>query len=73
MTNEVFGLAAPGSGAYAEYVAVPEMLLAATPAGLSDRDAAALPVAGLTASQMLHAAGTLKAGDTVLVHGASQR
>lgn len=69
--DRVFGLAAPGNGAYAEYVAVPEMLLAPTPAGISDRQAAALPVAGLTAWQMLHAAGTPKAGDTVLVHGAS--
>lgn len=69
--DRVFGLAAPGNGAYAEYVAVPEMLLALTPAGISDQQAAALPVAGLTAWQMLHAAGTPKAGDTVLVHGAS--
>ena len=30
--DRVFGLAAPGNGAYAEYVAVPETLLAATPA-----------------------------------------
>lgn len=69
--DRVFGLAAPGNGAYAEYVAVPEMLLAPIPAGVSDTVAAALPVAGLTAWQMLHAAGAPKAGDTVLVHGAS--
>lgn len=69
--TRVFGLAAPGNGAYAHYVAVPEILLAPTPAGMSDTVAAALPVAGLTASQMLHAAGTPRSGDTVLVHGAS--
>lgn len=69
--DRVFGLAAPGNGAYAEYVAVPEALLAMTPAGISDPVAAALPVASLTAWQMLHAAGTPKAGDTLLVHGAS--
>jgi len=69
--DRVFGLAAPGGGAYAEYVAVPEALLAATPDVLSDLTAAALPVAGLTAWQMLHAAGLPRPGDTVLVHGAS--
>lgn len=69
--DRVFGLTAPGNGAYAEYVAVPEMLLVPTPAGISDQQAAALPVAGLTAWQMLQAAGTSKAGYTVLVHGAS--
>lgn len=69
--DRVFGFAAPGNGAYAEYVAVPEALLALTPAGISDPVAAALPVASLTAWQMLHAAGAPKAGDTVLVHGAS--
>ena len=69
--DRVFGLAAPGNGAYAEYVAVPEMLLALIPAGVSDNVAAAVPVAGLTAWGMLHAAGAPKAGGTVLVHGAS--
>ena len=69
--DRVFGLAAPGNGAYAEYAAVPETLLAATPTGVSNQQAAALPVASLTAWQMLHAAGVPKAGDTVLVHGAS--
>jgi NADPH:quinone reductase-like Zn-dependent oxidoreductase len=69
--ERVFGLAAPGNGAYAEFVAVPEMLLAHIPAGVSSQAAAALPVAGLTAWQMLHAAGAPRAVGTVLVHGAS--
>lgn len=69
--ERVFGLAAPGNGAYAEFVAVPEVLLAPIPAGVSNQVAAALPVAGLTAWQMLHAAGAPKADGTVLVHGAS--
>ena len=67
--DRVFGLAP--FGAYADFVAVPEAVLAPTPAGLSDIVAAALPVAGLTAWQMLHAAGTPTARRTVLVHGAS--
>jgi NADPH:quinone reductase-like Zn-dependent oxidoreductase len=69
--DRVFGLAAPGNGSYAEFVAVPEMLLAPIPASVTDTVAAALPVAGLTAWQLLHAAGAPKAGDIVLVHGAS--
>jgi len=69
--DRVLGLAAPGSGAYADYVAVPEALLAPIPAAVADTTAAALPVAGLTAWQMLHAAGSPKAGETVLVHGAA--
>lgn len=69
--DRVFGLAAPGNGAYAEYVVVPDMLLAPVPSAVSDQVAAALPVAGLTAWQMLHAAGAPRAGDTILVHGAA--
>lgn len=69
--DRVFGLAGPGNGAYADYVAVPEMLLAPIAGTVSDQVAAAVPVAGLTAWQMLQAAGTPKAGDTVLVHGAA--
>ena len=68
--DRVFGLAAPGKGAYADYVAVPEILLAPIPSTLDDSTAAALPVTGLTAAQML-ATGGAKAGDTILVHGAS--
>ncbi|HZY68631.1 MAG TPA: NADP-dependent oxidoreductase, partial [Devosia sp.] len=60
-----------GSGAYADYVKVPEALLVPTPGGLSDAIAASLPVAGLSAWQMLHAAGTPRAGGTILVHGAA--
>lgn len=69
--ERVMGLAASGSGAYADYVTVPEANLVPTPAMLSDATAGALPVAGLTAWQMLHAAGTPMVGETVLVHGAS--
>ncbi|MDV3253079.1 NADP-dependent oxidoreductase [Devosia sp. BK] len=69
--DRVFGLAAPGQGAYADQVAVPGALLAPIPPGLSDVLAAALPVASLTAWQMLHAAGVPRAGQTIIVHGAS--
>jgi len=60
-----------GVGAYAEFAVVDAAKLALTPAGLSDVDAAALPVAALTGWQILRAAGELKPGQTVLIHGAS--
>lgn len=57
-------------GTMAEYVALPARLLAPKPATVDWDRAAALPLAGLTAYQVL---GRLEvaAGDTVLVHNAS--
>jgi len=60
-----------GLGAYADVVAVDEARLARTPAGLSDIDAAALPVAALAAWQSLNFLGPIQAGTRVLVHGAA--
>jgi NADPH:quinone reductase-like Zn-dependent oxidoreductase len=60
-----------GLGAYADQVAVDESRLAPTPAGLSDVEAAAIPVAALAAWQSLHFAGAVGAGSRVLVHGAA--
>lgn len=56
-------------GSLAEYMPVPVRTAARVPDGLDLEDAAALPLAGLTAHQALErvAAGP---GDTVLVHGA---
>jgi N-ethylmaleimide reductase len=59
-----------GPGAYADHVAVEAALLARTPDALSAVEAAALPVAALTAAQALDAGG-LRAGQTVLIHGAA--
>jgi NADPH:quinone reductase-like Zn-dependent oxidoreductase len=67
--DRVMGLA--GMGAYADLVAVAEAGLVATPAALSDVQAATIPVAALTAWQLLRAAGELLPASTVLVHGAS--
>jgi NADPH:quinone reductase-like Zn-dependent oxidoreductase len=58
-------------GAYAEHIAIDEALLARVPKSLSDVDAAILPVPVLTAWTGLHAAGELRPGMKVLVHGAS--
>jgi NADPH:quinone reductase-like Zn-dependent oxidoreductase len=60
-----------GLGAYATFVAVDELKLAAIPEPLRDIDAAALPVAALTAWQSLRAAGELQPGQRVLIHGAA--
>lgn len=57
--------------AWAEYARVPEALLALKPARVSFEQVAALPVAGLTALHGLRDAGELKAGQHVLINGAS--
>lgn len=57
-------------GTFAERVAVPERAITRIPDGLGFAPAAALPLAGLTAEQMLEAAQVGKQ-DTVLVHNAA--
>ncbi|WP_107488933.1 NADP-dependent oxidoreductase [Streptomyces subrutilus] len=57
-------------GTCAEFVTVPVRALAHKPASLGWAEAAALPLAGLTAYQVLTRLGTGK-GDTVLIHGAA--
>lgn len=57
-------------GTCAEFVTVPVRALARKPASLSWAEAAALPLAGLTAYQVLTRLGTGK-DDTVLIHGAA--
>ncbi|HNT77988.1 MAG TPA: NAD(P)-dependent alcohol dehydrogenase [Anaerolineae bacterium] len=69
--DEVFGdLAASGWGSFAEYVAVPESALALKPANLSFEEAAAAPLAGVTALQGLRK-GQIRPGQKVLINGAS--
>jgi len=59
------------AGCYAEYVVVPEDLCVRKPQDLSVTEAAAMPLAGLTALQALRDHGKLHAGHRVLVIGAS--
>jgi NADPH:quinone reductase-like Zn-dependent oxidoreductase len=59
------------AAAYAEYVTSPSRQLARTPEGLSDVDAAALPLAGLTAWQALVETADIQHGQRVLVLGAA--
>jgi len=60
-----------GSGAFAEYAAVPAKALAPKPPTLTFAEAAALPVAALTALQGLRDVGKIQAGQRVLINGAS--
>lgn len=66
--DEVFGTCA---GAVAEYAVAREVRLALKPANISFEEAAAAPVAGLTALQCLRDRGAVKADQEVLVNGAS--
>lgn len=67
--DEVFGLR---HGAFAEYVCVPhDGGIARKPANLTFEQAAAVPIAGLTALQGLRDHGALEPGQQVLVNGAS--
>jgi NADPH:quinone reductase-like Zn-dependent oxidoreductase len=67
--EEVFGFAS--SGAYAELAKARSDLLAHNPGHLSHEQAAALPVAALTAWQALFDVGGLRAEQTVLIAGAA--
>lgn len=67
--DEVCALLA--GGGYAEAVAVPAGQILPIPAGVSVRDAAALPEVACTVWSNLITEAGLKAGETVLVHGGS--
>lgn len=70
--DAVFGSAAPtGGGAFAEYVTVSPKFLTRIPEGISFGEAAAVPMAALTALQALRDTGKLQKGQSVAVNGAS--
>jgi NADPH:quinone reductase-like Zn-dependent oxidoreductase len=58
-------------GGFAEYVTAPESVLALKPANLSFDEAAAVPLAAITALQGLRDLGQIQAGQKVLINGAS--
>lgn len=58
-------------GSYAEYVAAPEEHLVPVPASVSDEQAAAAMMHGLTAHYLVNDAHKLKAGEMALVHAAA--
>jgi NADPH2:quinone reductase len=58
-------------GSYAEYIAVPANRLVLIPAGVTDREAAAVMLQGMTAHYLAYSTFPLKRGDTALVHAAA--
>ena len=66
--DQVFGNC---RGAFAEYAVAPESKIAPKPEGISFEDAAACPVAALTALQGLRNHGKIQPGHNVLINGAS--
>ncbi len=70
--DEVFGdLSICGWGGFAEYVTAPEQALALKPTNISFEEAAATPMASVTALQGLRDKGKIKSGQKVLIYGAS--
>jgi NADPH:quinone reductase-like Zn-dependent oxidoreductase len=67
--DEVFGEG--GYGGFAEYVCVDENRMVLKPASLTFEEAAAVPMAALTALQGLRDKGQIQAGQKVLINGAS--
>jgi NADPH:quinone reductase-like Zn-dependent oxidoreductase len=68
--DRVFGETLQG-GAFAEYISAPAEVCALMPEGTGFAEMAGVPVAGLTALQALLTHGKLKAGESVLINGAS--
>jgi NADPH:quinone reductase-like Zn-dependent oxidoreductase len=66
--DEVFGVS---RGAFAEYACTTEDKLALKPANISFEDAAAVPIAAITALQGLRDRGRIQNGQRVLIDGAS--
>lgn len=70
--DEVYGRPDPTkNGAYAEYIVVKANLLSIKPISIGHTEAAAVPLAGLTAWQGLFDHGLLKEGQKVLIHAAA--
>ncbi|WP_139558863.1 NAD(P)-dependent alcohol dehydrogenase [Methylotetracoccus oryzae] len=71
--DRVFGLCRLGQAgaARAALLARPGALLAATPANVSDEEAAGVPLAGMTALQALNTPRPLMPGERVMIVGAS--
>lgn len=67
--DEVFAMLDRGTGGYAEYVAIKADLCAPKPATIDYAEAAAVPLAAITAWQGLFDHGHLESGQRVLIHG----
>ena len=71
--DEVYGdVLEASTGAFAEYVSVPEdIAITFKPKNMTFEQAASVPIAGITALQALRDHARVKAGDKVLINGAS--
>jgi NADPH:quinone reductase-like Zn-dependent oxidoreductase len=71
--DEVFGYlpSATGRGTFAEFVCADEKMISLKPANLTFEQAAAVPLAAMTALQGLRDKGNIQTGQKVLIHGAS--
>jgi NADPH2:quinone reductase len=58
-------------GSYAEYAAVPADRLVALPPGITEQQAAAAMLQGITAHYLVHDTFPLKKGETALIHAAA--
>jgi NADPH:quinone reductase len=58
-------------GAYAEYAAVPADRLVHVPDGITDQQAAAVMLQGMTAHYLVYSSYPLKRGETALIHAAA--
>ena len=58
-------------GSYAEYATVPADRLVKMPSGISDRQAAAAMLQGMTAHYLVHSTYPLKKGEVTLIHAAA--
>src|SRR5512133_3315985 len=63
--------ALPISGAYAEFVCLPQRELVPVPSGLDPAEAVSLVLNYITAYQMLHRSAKIRPGQRVLIHGAA--
>jgi NADPH2:quinone reductase len=63
--------ALPISGAYAEFVCLPQRELVPVPSGLDAAEAVCLVLVYVTAYQMLHRSAKVRPGQRVLIHGAA--
>lgn len=69
--DSIYGSTSFPGGAYAEYAAIPENLAALKPTNLTYEEAAAVPLAALTALQALRDQGNIQTGLRVLINGAA--
>lgn len=70
--DQVYGVTNPQfTGAYAEYALASATMISKKPSSLTHIEAASVPVIAVTAWQALFDQGQLKAGQTVVIHGAA--